>query len=209
MKKITFLFSLIILISSCKKESDFPLIIAGEVTDINSTGAVFNANVTNTGKGGIIEYGFVWGRKGIPGIDSSKIVIDEPLSAGVISVKITNDLATGVDYFVRAFAKNQDYTTFSNVVSFNSKGSSSPVINDFTPDHGTAGTLVTITGENFSSSIYNNTVLFGKTRTSVESADKNKLVVKIGQYVLTSGPVTINVFVAGHSTQSDRTFLLE
>lgn len=209
MKKLILLCALIVLINSCKKDYEYPLIITGEITDINNTGAVFNANVTNAGKGGVIEYGFVWGRNGIPDIDSSKVVIAEPVSEGILSVKITNDLVTGANYFVRAFARNTEYITFSNTVSFISKGSSSPVISDFTPDHGTNGTIVTINGENFSGSIYNNVVTFGKIQASVESASNNKLVVKIGQNIIIPGPVSIIVKVADHSIKSDNTFLLE
>jgi hypothetical protein len=65
---------LLILPASCEmlKDSVSPLIQTGDVTDIDTNGAVFNALITNTRKEEVIESGFVWDTKHGPCVTSSE-----------------------------------------------------------------------------------------------------------------------------------------
>lgn len=210
MKKFRWLLLLTIAVSCNKeKEFDYPLIFIGEVTNIDTTGVVFHANIKDESKEGITDYGFVWSISGVPDINSSQVKIVKPISLGVLNVKITNDLIPDTNYIVRAFARNSRYITYSNSVSFRSKGSLPPVINDFYPKKGTSGTTVTIYGENFSGSVNNNIVHFGKVIAKVDSASCNKLIVKIDETSNISGEVNISIEVANRSIKSKDKFRLD
>ncbi len=72
-----------------------------------------------------------------------------------------------------------------------------PTITSISPASGPVGTLVTITGTNFSSTPLNNTVYFGATQTSVNTATATQLIVNVPQGA-TYQPlsVTVNNFTA-------------
>ncbi|MGV8096145.1 MAG: IPT/TIG domain-containing protein [Mangrovibacterium sp.] len=205
------IFVSLIVINSCvnQNEYDYPLLFLGEVTKIDQTGAEFHANIQGISNEGVMEYGFVWSTNGTPDLNSSNIRFAQPVSTGILSLKITNDLISDAVYYVRAFARNSRYTTYSNTVSFRSKGSLPPVIHDFFPDHGSAGTLVTITGENFSGGLINNNIRFGNSLAQVDSASSTKLIVRLDETLDVSGVVNITLQVADHTVSSDKTFRLD
>ncbi len=192
MKSIKCIFILLLIILSCCEPKDFvyPLIQTGEVTGIDSTGAVFHASITAAGKENIIEYGFVWDLKENPDLNSSKIAVDGPVSNGKINIKISSDLLPDTIYYVRAFASNSGYTTYGRVVKFKSAGSLVPMILDFNPTEGAGGTVVTINGRNFSSSITGNVVKFGKATAIITEASSDKLVVSLPVNLSVAGQVT-------------------
>ena len=211
MRKFKCLLILTVILLSCTRdrEYDFPLLYIGQVTDIDSNGAVLHAKIVNESREGIFDYGFVWSYDQVPDISTSRIVMADPLSTGVLSVKVTNDLIPDTVYNVRAFARNSKFITYSNTVSFRSMGSMSPVISDFSPEHGTHGSLVTIYGENFSGSAGNNIVRFGSIPAIVESATRSELVVRIDMDELISGFVPVSIRVAGQTATSDKNFRLD
>jgi N-acetylneuraminic acid mutarotase len=210
MRRINYLIMLLIFVVSCNKidKFNYPLIFLGEVTDIDSTGAVFHANISDVSKDGITDYGFVWDFSENPDINSSQIIMIDPVSSGLLTVKVSNDLIPGAKYYVRAFARNPRYITYSNMATFVSKGSSSPVIKDFSPDRGSPGSVVTIYGENFSGCVLKNRVFIGNAHCVVDSASNNKLVVTIDNNDNTSGFVNIYVQVANHYVKSEKKFRL-
>lgn len=211
MRKLKCLLVLSVILLSCTrdKEYDFPLLYIGQVTDIDGNGAVFHAKIVNESKEGIFDYGFVWSHNKVPDISTSRVVMTDPVSNGVLSVKVSNDLITDTVYNVRAFARNSGFITYSSTVSFRSMGSMPPVISDFSPEHGTHGSLVTIYGENFSGSPVNNIVRFGTVPAIVESATSSELVVRIDMDNLISGIVPVTVSVAGQTATSGRNFRLD
>lgn len=71
-------------------------------------------------------------------------------------------------------------------------GQSIPTISSFSPSSGPAGTTVTITGTNFSSTAANNTVYFGATRATVSNATSTSLQVSVPTGA-TYQPITVNV----------------
>lgn len=78
-----------------------------------------------------------------------------------------------------------------------------PAIATFTPKSGPAGTLVSITGKNFSTTAANNIVLFGGIRATVQSASSNSLVV-VAPPGMTLAPVQVSV--AGRTATSSDFF---
>ena len=82
-----FVITTIISFTACKKDAtikpkDYPYIITNEVTDIDSTGATFNAEIIDLGQEEIIEYGFVWSEKNNPTIADYKKIIGHDYKKG-------------------------------------------------------------------------------------------------------------------------------
>jgi hypothetical protein len=78
-----------------------------------------------------------------------------------------------------------------------------PVITDFSPKSGPVGTVVTINGNNFSSSLANNTVFFGTIKANVLSATNTQLTVAVPSG---AGYDKITVNSAGYISQSNLAF---
>jgi hypothetical protein len=76
----------------------------------------------------------------------------------------------------------------------------SPVVDRFYPDHGKAGTEVTIEGDNFSANTFYNRVYFGSQEARVMQATKTTLSVWVPSGII--GPTTITVSKAGQTTEA-------
>jgi N-acetylneuraminic acid mutarotase len=207
---IIWISTLILFVLSCIKRNEFayPLIQTGEVTDIDSTGAMFHAKFIDLSKEDILEYGFVWGLEQEPDLNSAKIILTGDPEYGTISYRISTDLVRDKVYYVRAFARNEKYVTYGKVVSFKSKGSSIPEIYDFDPKEGSGGTKVIITGKYFSADIHGNTVIFGKATARIDAASTDKLEVTLPEDLNVSGTVNITIESANNTCRSDATFYL-
>lgn len=80
-----------------------------------------------------------------------------------------------------------------------------PAITNFTPTSGPAGTTVTITGTNFSTTPANNIVYFGSTKATVTAATSTQLTVTVPAGA-TYQPITVNV--AGSTAYSATPFVV-
>lgn len=211
MRKNNLLLIFLLLALSCKQEPEysFPLIQTGEVTCIDSTGAIFHAKIIDQSTENIQGYGFVWGLKTPPDINSSKVTLVELPQNGIISKKIFCDLIDDTLYYMRAFAQNNSYITYGRVVSFKSMGSLSPEILDFQPKEGSSGTQITITGENFSSRLTGNEVTLGPYKAIINKASNKELIVTLPDNVNISGYVKVIVETAGYLAYSEQKFFLQ
>ena len=130
---------LLLLVAGCEDEPvkrDYPRVRTHEVTGITSEGALFEAEVTETGSGVISEHGFVWDLNN-PGLEDDNRVFLGPLSGACqFTTEIRSTLSEGITYKVTAFVKSGDYTVYGNTVEFKSMGSLGPVITGFSPDEG-------------------------------------------------------------------------
>lgn len=136
---------------SCQKDYFVPLIITGQVTNVDQSGAVFHANITSIGDKPILEYGFVWDTISNPTIETAeKFIISQPAEIGTLSAKIKSGLIPDETYFVRAFIRNSDITTYGEETSFLSHGSAMPFITGIIPLEGSLGDTLIIFGKNFS-----------------------------------------------------------
>jgi len=161
-----YFFLLSIVIFSCHKDDDwrYALIQTGDITDIDDTGATFNAWISETGGSEILDYGFVWNTKPAPILDvSEKLVIPGSPSIGVLSERISSTLSAGKEYYVRAYIRSKDYITYGKTVKFYSLGSlvCAPVIDDFFPKIGNLYDTLLIKGENFRYKLSDNKVIIG------------------------------------------------
>jgi hypothetical protein len=108
-----------------------------------------------------------------------------------------------------AFVNSYDNTVslYRNVVSPAPEPVNPPVIADFSPKSGTNGSLVTLTGLNFSPVPSNNIVYFGAVRASIVAASPTSLTVVVPSGALYA-PITATVdgLVAAASTPFQPTF---
>ncbi len=141
--------------SSCNQEEirprEFPRLETLAVTEVDSTGATFNAKIISLGNQSIEEYGFVWGSSGSTNIDLGewKTIAGSP-SSSLFSARIPATLAKNKSYYVKAYTKTQDYKNYGLAVNFVSQGSNGPEIESFSPSHADIGDTITVVGKNFS-----------------------------------------------------------
>jgi hypothetical protein len=124
------LSAILLLLCACHEESEFgiPMVFTGAVTDIDSSGAVFHAQITNMGSEPVTEFGFVWDTKPDPALEGAeKFVIRQQPVTGVYSQRINTTLKEGVVYHVRSFVRTIQTVTYGKDVFFESLGSRSPV----------------------------------------------------------------------------------
>lgn len=80
-----------------------------------------------------------------------------------------------------------------------------PSISGFSPTSGVPGTVITINGTGFNSYLYNNTVKFGTTTTSILSVTENSIRAVVPSNV-TPGAMKITVVTNGQTVVSDSNF---
>jgi len=97
-----------------------PAVTTQEVTDINSTTATGNGNITVLGSTDILQYGVIWSTATNPTIDlATKSEQGAATSTGAFTSSITA-LTPGTIYYVKAYATNANGTVYGNEVSFTS-----------------------------------------------------------------------------------------
>lgn len=91
-----------------------PVVTTNDATDITKNSASLNGSITNNGGGTIIEYGFLWGTS------QSTLNTEIKISGnktGSFKGALTN-LASSTTYYFKAFAKNENGTSYGEVKSF-------------------------------------------------------------------------------------------
>lgn len=152
MKKIIISFISLLLFLSCLDNIFFPLIITGQVTDVDSLGAVFHAKVTDLGDKDVVEFGFVWDTNKNPTFENSeKYIFPGKATIANYSAKISSGLEKDKKYFVRAFIRNEDVVTYGEETSFFSMGGKKPEILYISPVIGNLRDTIVIVGKYFSS----------------------------------------------------------
>lgn len=169
MKSHTFLFWLIntaILLSACTNEDfsgrSYPRLNTLEVSEIGSNGALFKARIVYRGSFTIKEYGFVWSEATEPTTDlSEKVHYSDNIKTDQFSSQIKTTLKQFKDYYVRSYLITDNYVVYGDEKKFLSLGSEAPSIVSITPNAGTWGDTIRITGKNFSIRNTSNKVFLG------------------------------------------------
>ena len=182
--KSIYIFIVLLIFSGCIKEielhQDFPRLRTYEVSQNSEDGVNFNGEIIAPGISGIQQYGFAWSKLNFPNIEySDTISRDKIITQGKFSIRINSGLEEGEIFRVCAFAITDDYVTYGNEITFESKGCEAPVITSIYPLSGHAGDTINITGERFSRNIYEVSVNFGNTPGAIISTSKNKISVKV------------------------------
>lgn len=176
--KIVFLYLSVILIFSgfvtCQKDKfavrEYPRLNTLEVTNISTTGAVFNAEIISGNPADIIEYGFTWDTGQTPSIYyNDKVNITGVMAGNQFSAAIHSSLKKNVPYYVRSYIKTAQVLVYGKTVSFLSLGSEVPIVTDFFPKSGTWGDTIKITGKNFRNKNNGNSVKLAGIETEVVS----------------------------------------
>lgn len=101
-----------------------PTVITGSLSDLNTTEAIITGEVTGEGASALVRRGFVFGTSsqdpGTNNPDSSgygTIIDEEELSVGAYDEQVA-ELSENTTYYYRAFATNDDGTTYGEEVSF-------------------------------------------------------------------------------------------
>lgn len=185
---------------NCEKDAEvqpkeYPYVITNSPS-VNTSEVEFSADLINIGSQEILKHGFVWSTESNPTIKDNNKLFEDKASKGVYTCNVNCGLANGQIYYVRAYILTDQYEVYGNVKSFISQGSLPPIINNFEPKFGAAGTQVIIDGRNFALSRSGNTVWFGEHIALVDSVTKTKLFVKVPQ-VTKPEKVVVAVETAG------------
>lgn len=98
-----------------------PTVTTQDVTDITSTTATGNGNITDLGSSSPTAYGVCWNTTGTPTTDDSKVDKGAASATGAFTASMTG-LSPNITYYVRAFATNSYGTSYGSEVSFTATG---------------------------------------------------------------------------------------
>lgn len=182
-----------------------PVIFTGTTVDITQTSATLNANINFLGTGypGTMEHGHCWALTPNPTTNDSKSELGVPSSTGEYQSKITG-LKAKTTYYIRSYIRIGLIEFYGNPMEFKTKAHP-PEITDFNPKYGPVGTVVEISGNNFSTTILENSVKFGDFTAEIESATENLLIVKV-PYVDIAQKVNISVTIEDNTDTSQDLF---
>jgi hypothetical protein len=182
--RILYSATVLFLVLACADHNEpnhLALLETSRVTNITSDGAQLEGYVQPVGDTRIGEAGFevkVYYKDAF-------LIKASDIKQGHFSLFLTSSLRNGFSYSVRAYAKTaHSFIIYGNPISFTSKGSKAPIINDFTPKQGKANDVIIIQGDNFGVTPLENIVTFSKsivlagTTAVVLEASKTQLKVK-------------------------------
>jgi hypothetical protein len=167
----------LLLVIACEKDAKvsskyYPFIMTKEVTDIDTSGATFEAEILKYGQDQIIDFGFKWD----DGNTENQNNLINITSTENFKLRINTDLVDGKTYTVRAYVKTTNYTVLGNEVTFTSLGSMLPEINDFSPKEGFDGTKVMLVGKYYSQISFNNKVFVNNKQAKVIYSSSDTIV---------------------------------
>jgi len=191
MKKYIILAVLLLLLSTCNDDIYAPLIITGAVTNIDKDGALFHARITELGKKNVLEFGFVWDTNSNPMIDKAdKFIFPDKPNVGSFSTKMSANLLSNTTYYVRAFIRTTDVTTYGESITFKSLGGKLPEISSISTLQGNVGQTIKLKGKYFSSK--NSLVKFNQITATILSANQDSILVTIPGFKSRSSIISVS-----------------
>ncbi len=131
-KYLLLLFAIGTILVSCKKDPVKPTIVTNEVTNITTTTADVDANVTADGGADVTSKGVCWSMNQNPTIADNNT--NDGGGMGAFTSKLT-DLIPNTTYYVRAFATNEAGTAYGEQKSFMTLEESEPDDGGEDPDN--------------------------------------------------------------------------
>lgn len=211
LRKIFYFFFAVCLISCSENQEPGPRPFARvntlTVEEINADGALLTGEIT-LGTEAVTDHGFVLSQHAQFYSTSSVIYSIGPVSTpGKFQLRVDTELAEGVKYYVKAFAKTADFTSYGAAKEFVSLGSKGPQLSSIAPSQAVWGDPVVLRGTNFSSVKSNVMVKFDDIAATVVSASADSIVCRV-PHELSVSPATIQVSVFGNSTEIRNAFSL-
>jgi uncharacterized protein (TIGR02145 family) len=105
----------LILINSCKKKINPPVLTTSEITAISSNNANSGGNITSDGGATIISCGVCWGTVTDPSISDNKTTDGADVSSFVSNI---SGLTANTTYYLRAYASNSAGIAYGNTLTF-------------------------------------------------------------------------------------------
>jgi hypothetical protein len=173
---------------------EYPRLRTLNVTDISASGASFKADILNPGPTGVTEYGFVWSDNPFVSVESSeRLIIKEGVTGNSFSARIENLLVENVEYYVRAYARDEDDLVYGNVVTFVSLGSNAPTVFSAEPSNGILGDTIRLKGKGFSYLTSKNKIRFNSfsTRAILEATDTTLVTIVPDSLNTTESMITV------------------
>src|SRR5690606_37368097 len=140
MKNIVIISISLLILFGCKDSEilpkSYPIVVMQDVS-IYPASVDFTATFIGLGNVPINNFGFIWSVGN--SLDSTNLFLKEIESIpaiGYFSLHITSDLEDGTVYTVRPFAKTESLTVLGDAMTFESKGSNLPKLDDFFPKMG-------------------------------------------------------------------------
>ncbi len=188
---ILFIFIALAVSLSCEKEEverPFARVQTLPVTEIDSTGATFHAEILSFHKDGITEYGFMWYNGILNRVwDAperfSHIALGTVPSEKRFTARVETGFVPGDTYQVRAYLRSADWVVYGEPMLFASKGGQQPVIDKISPDIVVPGDTLLISGKYFASSSNDLTVTIGGTTAEIIASDLNQIKCIVPRYV--------------------------
>jgi N-acetylneuraminic acid mutarotase len=206
--RITRFICMVVLVA-CQKESiterSYPRVVTKPVDGITKEGAVFHGEISSNSVE-IIDHGFTWSTSK-SFLFAEVISLGKRTSTGNFDAFVERSMATGVKYYVYAFAKSAKHTVYGNVVEFVSLGSKSPKILSFSPARAKTLDTVRIAGKHFSSKNSDNVVKFDVFAAEVVNSSDTLLLVRVPQ-LLNKQKSAISISVLGNIGNSTTQFEL-
>jgi hypothetical protein len=116
--KSVFLMSILaaaVFLGSCTEPLDLPVVVTGNVTNVNSYSALISGAVTSQGGTALTAKGVCWSTSSIPGVEG--LHSDNGATLGDFTSAISN-LSSNTTYYVRAYATNADGTAYGEQITF-------------------------------------------------------------------------------------------
>ena len=210
LKILIIIFLIITIAISCNKEfelqeENFPIIITNPITIISDTGIVATCTIKKTSDEKIIEYGFIWCKnQDILILDTNnfaKFSTKQILEDDYFEAKINYDVFANNKYYLRAYVKTENYTTYGNIVNFIAEGCNPPIINSISPSSAGIGTSIIITGNYFS--FISTKVLFDNSYIKIDSFTNKNIYFKVPYTTDTIAKVKIEINFEYYYTVTD------
>jgi uncharacterized protein (TIGR02145 family) len=107
--------ALILIISSCKEKPGQPVLTTAEVAGITQTSAVAGGNVVDDGGSPVEERGVCWNISGNPTVGDNRTYAAGETGSFTCDL---SELMPDTQYYVRAYATNENGTGYGNEVTF-------------------------------------------------------------------------------------------
>ncbi len=124
---LCFLMLFVIFYSSCERLEikRITKVSTGSVSDLTASSATVQGDIIELGEGGIKKHGHCWSVSQNPTINNDNTELGAKSNSGTFASGLTS-LSPGTKYFVRAYATDNEGTTYGDEISFVTKNTPVP-----------------------------------------------------------------------------------